>query len=63
MTTRITAGEANVQEAKSMHALRRIGQPEDVASAISWLLNPDQHWITGQVIGVNGGVRSDSERR
>ena len=39
-----------------MHALGRVGEPEEVASAIAWLLDPAQAWITGQVIGVDGGL-------
>ena len=39
-----------------MHPLGRIGQPQDVAAAITWLLDPDQSWVTGQVIGVDGGL-------
>ena len=35
--------------------LQRIGQPE-VASAIEWLLDPAQSWVTGQVLGVDGGL-------
>ena len=40
----------------SLHALGRIGEPEDVASMIDWLLNPEQGWITGQVFGADGGL-------
>lgn len=39
-----------------MHALGRIGEPSQVASAIAWLLNPEQSFLTGQVIGVDGGL-------
>ena len=39
-----------------MHALGRIGDPDDVASAVEWLLDPKQSWITGQVLGVDGGL-------
>ena len=35
--------------------LGRIGTPEDVAKAISFLLSDDASFITGQVLGVNGG--------
>ena len=36
--------------------LRRIGQPEDIAAAVAFLCSDDAAWITGQVIGVNGGL-------
>ncbi|TWU05198.1 3-oxoacyl-[acyl-carrier-protein] reductase FabG [Symmachiella macrocystis] len=40
----------------AMHALGRLGEPSDIASAIEWLLQPANTWITGQVIGVDGGL-------
>ncbi len=36
--------------------LARIGKPEEVAGVVSFLAGPDSSYITGQVIGVNGGV-------
>jgi NAD(P)-dependent dehydrogenase (short-subunit alcohol dehydrogenase family) len=45
-----------------MHALGRVGEPEDVASAIAWLLDPAQSWVTGQVIGVDGGLATVRSR-
>jgi len=38
------------------HPLGRIGDPEDVAAAIAFLLDPANNWITGQVLGVDGGL-------
>ena len=38
-------------------ALRRIGEPEDVADAILALLSPQARWITGQSIEAGGGYR------
>jgi 3-oxoacyl-[acyl-carrier protein] reductase len=35
--------------------LERIGQPEDIASTVSFLAGPDGGWINGQVLRVNGG--------
>ena len=35
--------------------LTRFGNPEDLAASIAFLLSDDAAWITGQVIGVNGG--------
>lgn len=56
LTARITANEAGLKASQAMHALGRIGRPEEVASAICWLLDPENAWVTGQTIGVDGGL-------
>lgn len=56
LTARITSNEAALKASTAMHALGRIGRPEDVASAIAWLLDPENSWITGQILGVDGGL-------
>lgn len=38
-------------------ALGRIGQPEDVAEVIAWLLSSETNWVNGQRIEVAGGFR------
>ncbi len=56
LTTRITQNEASLKSSQAMHALGRIGRPEDIASAIDWLIDPENAWVTGQVFGVDGGL-------
>ena len=56
MTARLTTNEASLKASTAMHALGRVGEPEDVAGAIEWLLGPDSSWVTGQVLGVDGGL-------
>jgi len=43
------------QKVLRMYPLRRIGEPEDHASIIAFLVSDRASWITGQVLSVNGG--------
>jgi len=56
MSAQILSSEAGRKQSAQMHALGRVGQPEDVAPAVTWLLDPNTDWVTGQVIGVDGGL-------
>jgi len=58
LTERITGNEIVAKSSLAMHALGRFGEAREVASAIAWLLDPEQSWVTGQVIGVDGGLAS-----
>jgi len=37
-------------------AMRRSGQPEEVAAAIAYLASDDASYVTGQTLGVSGGL-------
>lgn len=39
----------------ALHPLGRIGQPEDAAQLGAFLLGPQASWMTGQILGVDGG--------
>ena len=54
-TERIVEGPSG-EASRGMHPLGRLGEPDDVAAAIAWLLDSAQSWVTGQVIGVDGGI-------
>jgi 3-oxoacyl-[acyl-carrier protein] reductase len=41
---------------KSMIPMARVGKPEEVARVIRFLCSDDASYITGQVIGINGGM-------
>jgi 3-oxoacyl-[acyl-carrier protein] reductase len=44
-------------QVKSMQALKRVGQPDDIARVAGFLAGPDSGWVTGQIIDVSGGAR------
>jgi NAD(P)-dependent dehydrogenase (short-subunit alcohol dehydrogenase family) len=56
LTASMSASPLLRKASESMHALGRLGSPADVAHAIVFLLDPKNNWITGQVLGVDGGL-------
>lgn len=48
--------EATLQQLAGLHPLGRVGTPQDLASAIIFLLSSDSSWITGAILNVDGGV-------
>jgi 3-oxoacyl-[acyl-carrier protein] reductase len=49
-------GEVPLDEALKLIPARRVGRPEEVAAAVSYLLSEDAGYVTRQVISVNGGL-------
>ena len=56
LAAKITSSEVALKASTAMHPLGRVGEPDDVATAISWLLDPGTSWVTGQMIGIDGGM-------
>ena len=48
-------GLTNVERALAMTPVRRMGRPEDIAAACAFLISEEAGYITGQILGVNGG--------
>jgi NAD(P)-dependent dehydrogenase (short-subunit alcohol dehydrogenase family) len=51
----LTANDGMAAAIAQMHALQRLGEPEDIAAAVAFLVSPESSWVTGQVLGVDGG--------
>jgi 3-oxoacyl-[acyl-carrier protein] reductase len=52
--TKTEEGRASVM---AMQTLKCLGQPDDVASVIAFLVSDDARWITGDAIAVDGGSK------
>lgn len=51
----LSSDEKRMSNAKR-HPLQRIGTPEDIAAMAQFLLSTEASWMTGQVLGVDGGI-------
>jgi 3-oxoacyl-[acyl-carrier protein] reductase len=49
-------GDVALDEVMKLIPARRVGRPEEVAAAVSYLLSEDAGYVTRQVISVNGGL-------
>jgi 3-oxoacyl-[acyl-carrier protein] reductase len=47
--------DAQIEQLRKQSPLERLGQPEDISNAVSFLAGPDGGWVNGQVLRVNGG--------
>ncbi len=56
LASKVLANDASEKASLAMHALGRLGEPGDIARAICWFLDPANDWVTGQVLGVDGGL-------
>jgi 2-hydroxycyclohexanecarboxyl-CoA dehydrogenase len=49
-------GEKIVENMKAGTQLRRMGQPEEVAAAVAFFASDDASYVTGEILGVSGGM-------
>lgn len=63
LSHKFVSSEEAKKASSQMHPLGRIGQPDDVAQLLATLISPECSWITGQVIGVNGGMNRVKSKR
>lgn len=56
MITRFTKGAADLQRSLEEGApMKRVGQPDEIASGVAWLMSPGSTFMTGQSLVIDGG--------
>ncbi len=48
--------DAMVEQARKSSPFERLGEPEDIAGVVAFLVGSEGGWFNGQTIRVNGGV-------
>ena len=56
LTRQIWESERSAAASLSMHGLKRLGEPTDIAALIVFLLRPENSWITSETFSVDGGL-------
>jgi 3-oxoacyl-[acyl-carrier protein] reductase len=56
LAAKLLASEDKKKAASERHPLKQIGTAEDIASLASFLLSNESKWMSGQVIGLDGGM-------
>ena len=58
LASALLSNDKKREASEGRHPLKRVGNPEDIASLAVHLISEHGSWITGQVFGVDGGMSS-----
>ncbi|MEO1052385.1 MAG: SDR family oxidoreductase [Bacteroidota bacterium] len=56
LASRILSSEEKIERSAKRHPLSTVGEPSDIADVAEMLLSEQSKWMTGQVLGVDGGL-------
>lgn len=56
MADRFLNNEAKMEKSAQRHPLKRVGQADDIAALTRFLLSDESSWMTGQILGLDGGM-------
>ncbi|MEO2053411.1 MAG: SDR family oxidoreductase [Allomuricauda sp.] len=58
LSERLLSNDKKREMMADRHPLKRVGSATDIANAAAFLLDSENSWITGQIVGVDGGMSS-----
>ncbi len=56
LAEKLLSNDAKREKMDERHPLKRVGTSEDIAKTAQFLLSDDSSWITGQILGIDGGI-------
>jgi len=56
LAEKLLSNDSKKEKMSERHPLKRVGNAKDIANAATFLLSNENSWITGQIIGVDGGL-------
>lgn len=56
LASRLLSNERKQEMMAARHPLKRVGKADDIAAAAAFLLSEESSWMTGQILGVDGGL-------
>jgi len=56
LANRLIENEIKLKSAEDRHPLKKIGNPDDFASMVHWLISENAKFMTGQIITIDGGI-------
>ena len=56
LADRFLNNEAKMEKSAQRHPLKRVGEASDIAAMTRFLLSEDSSWMTGQILGLDGGM-------
>ena len=56
LADRFLNNEAKMEKSAQRHPLKRVGEAEDIAAMTRFLLSDESSWMTGQILGLDGGM-------
>ncbi|WP_203295600.1 SDR family NAD(P)-dependent oxidoreductase [Luteirhabdus pelagi] len=56
LASKLLSNDSKKEKMAERHPLKRVGTTNDIAAMATFLLSDDSSWMTGQVLGVDGGL-------